>query len=103
MGAAYATTHTQFWSAIMDLGQLIFIIQTSIIEILILAGPILIVSVFIGLVISILQAITSIQEQTLTFVPKILGILILLAVLGPFLAGRMLNFTTQLWSQLTRV
>ncbi len=87
----------------MDLGQLIFIIQTSIIEILILAGPILIVSVFIGLVISILQAITSIQEQTLTFVPKILGILVLLAVLGPFLAGRMLNFTTQLWSQLTRV
>ncbi len=87
----------------MDLGQFLSILQSSLIEILILSGPVLLVSVVLGLIISILQAITSIQEQTLTFVPKILGILILLLFLGPFFANRMLNFTSELWGQLIRV
>ena len=87
----------------MDLGQFLSILQVSLIEIFLLAAPILLVSVLLGLIISILQAITSIQEQTLTFVPKILGILLLLLFLGPFLANRMLNFTTELWGQLAQV
>ena len=87
----------------MDLGQFLSILQVSLIEIFVLAAPILLVSVLLGLIISILQAITSIQEQTLTFVPKILGILLLLLFLGPFLANRMLNFTTELWGQLAQV
>lgn len=87
----------------MDSGEFLYIVRASLIEILVLAGPVLVVSVLIGLVISILQAITSIQEQTLTFVPKIIGILLLLVVLGPFLGGRLLLFTTQLWSQLIKV
>ena len=56
----------------------------------VLSAPILIVSIVVGLIISILQATTSIQEQTLTFVPKMIAMLVMIY----FLAGWMLNYTS---------
>jgi flagellar biosynthetic protein FliQ len=61
-----------------------------------MAGPLLLVSVLVGLVISVLQATTSIQEQTLTFVPKIFAILGVALLLGPWLGGSMVDFTRRL-------
>ncbi|MBR3732134.1 MAG: flagellar biosynthesis protein FliQ [Spirochaetales bacterium] len=55
--------------------------------------PILLVALVVGLVISILQATTSIQEQTLTFVPKILAIVLAIVIFGSWIAGSMINFT----------
>ena len=60
--------------------------------------PILLVSLVIGLIVSIFQTVTSIQEQTLTFVPKIIGVFVALILLGPWMMNAMVEFMTQLWS-----
>ena len=62
------------------------------------AAPPLIVSLVIGLAVSIFQTVTSIQEQTLTFVPKIIGVFVALILLGPWMMNAMVEFMTQLWS-----
>ena len=60
--------------------------------------PVLLVSLCIGLLVSIFQTVTSIQEQTLTFVPKIIGIFVALILLGPWMMNSMVEFMIQLWS-----
>lgn len=60
--------------------------------------PVLLVSLVIGLVISIFQTVTSIQEQTLTFVPKIIGVFLALMFLGGWMMQNMVDFTAQLWN-----
>lgn len=60
--------------------------------------PLLLVSLCIGLLVSIFQTVTSIQEQTLTFVPKIIGVFVALILLGPWMMNDMVEFMTQLWS-----
>lgn len=60
--------------------------------------PVLLVSMIIGLVISIFQTVTSIQEQTLTFVPKVIGIFLALMLLGNWMMSTLVEYTTQLWS-----
>ena len=60
--------------------------------------PILLVSTVIGLIVSILQTITSIQEQTLTVVPKIVGIFLTLMILGNWIMTNIVDYTTDLWS-----
>ena len=65
-----------------------------------LAAPILVVSLAIGLGISILQSVTQIQEVTLTFVPKLLGVGVVILVAGHWMLREMIAFTQQLFSQL---
>lgn len=62
-----------------------------------LGGPVLIVGLVIGLVVSIFQAVTQIQEQTLVFIPKIIGIVAVLAVTGPWMLNVMVNYTEGLF------
>ncbi len=64
--------------------------------------PLLLISLVIGLLISIFQTVTSIQEQTLTFVPKIIGVFLGLVLLGGWMLQNMSDFTIQLWSDFTR-
>lgn len=71
---------------------------SALMLILKVAMPVLLVSLCIGLLVSIFQTVTSIQEQTLTFVPKIIGIFVALIVLGPWMMNSMVEFMTQLWS-----
>lgn len=62
------------------------------------AAPILLVSLVVGLFISIFQTVTSIQEQTLTFVPKIIAVFFALIVLGHWMLNEMTQFMIRLWS-----
>ncbi len=66
--------------------------------IIITSAPLLIISLVVGLIISIFQAVTSIQEQTLTFVPKILAIFIGIMIFGSFILNTIIDFMTELWS-----
>lgn len=59
--------------------------------------PVLIVSLVIGLIVSIFQVVTSIQEQTLTFVPKIICVFLALMVFGHWMLTSMVDFMTSLW------
>lgn len=62
------------------------------------AAPLLIVSLCVGLLVSIFQTVTSIQEQTLTFVPKVLAIFLTLMVLGHWIMNMMVEYMVNLWS-----
>ena len=63
--------------------------------------PVLLVSMIIGLVISIFQTVTSIQEQTLTFVPKIICVFVALMFLGSWMMTTLVEFAVELWSTFT--
>lgn len=64
------------------------------------AAPLLLVSLVVGLVISIFQTVTSIQEQTLTFVPKLLAILIVIVIAGPWIMNNIVTFFVELMTNL---
>jgi flagellar biosynthesis protein FliQ len=64
------------------------------------AGPILIVSLAIGLGVSLLQSVTQIQEVTLTFVPKLAGCALVIVVAGNWMLNTLMNFTTQLFGMI---
>jgi flagellar biosynthesis protein FliQ len=70
------------------------LLKNLISEAVTLAAPILATALLIGLTISLFQSVTSIQEQTLTFVPKALGIVMLLVLLLPWLLRSLIEFTT---------
>jgi flagellar biosynthetic protein FliQ len=65
-----------------------------------LALPLLLVGLILGLVVSVFQAVTQIQEQTLTFIPKIIGLAVVLVVLGPWMLGQVVSWTAELYGQI---
>jgi flagellar biosynthesis protein FliQ len=81
----------------MEIGEAIFIVRSGVLQILMMAAPMLIVGLGVGLIISILQATTSIQEQTLTFIPKIAAILGSIIIFGPWILSSMTQFTFRLF------
>ncbi|QQR99540.1 MAG: flagellar biosynthesis protein FliQ [Austwickia sp.] len=64
------------------------------------AGPILVVSLVIGFAISLLQSVTQVQEMTLTFVPKVIVVALILLLAGNWMMGEMVSFTRQLFLDL---
>ncbi|HEY8391145.1 MAG TPA: flagellar biosynthesis protein FliQ [Capillibacterium sp.] len=79
------------------------IIREGVTTVLTVAGPMLGVGLIIGLVVSIFQATTQIQEQTLTFLPKLLAIFFTLVLCGPWMLRVLVDFTTELFSYLSQV
>jgi len=85
----------------MSVSDVVTIARDALFNIIIVSAPVLLVSLVIGLIISIFQTVTSIQEQTMTFVPKILGIFIALMLLGHWMLNNMSSFMEKLWSDFT--
>ena len=73
------------------------IMKKAFFTIMIVSGPILIIALVVGLFISILQATTQVQEQTLRFVPKILAVIFGLIIFGNFMLNKLISLTTQLY------
>lgn len=71
----------------MDEAVLIDLLVSAVVTIIKASAPLLLVSLVVGLVISILQTVTSIQEQTLTFVPKLLAVFLVLIIAGNWIIG----------------
>ncbi len=61
------------------------------------AGPLLLVGLVIGLIVSIFQAVTQIQEQSLSFIPKIIGTAAIIVLLGPWMLSQILTYVQSLW------
>ena len=85
----------------MTIDDIVQISSEALYTIVITSAPILIVSLVVGLIVSIFQTVTSIQEQTLTFVPKILAIFVALLLLGHWMMNNMVEFMIRLWSDFT--
>jgi len=83
--------------AVLEVGrQALFVILKS-------AGPIMLSGLFIGLIIALFQALTTIQELTLTFVPKILVIFIAVVVFLPFMMSTIIEFTNTLFDRIANM
>ena len=82
----------------MSVGDVSAISGTAIFLIIKTAAPVLLVSLVVGLAVSIFQTVTSIQEQTLTFVPKILAEFLAIILLGHWMMNNMSGFMVELWS-----
>jgi flagellar biosynthesis protein FliQ len=64
------------------------------------AMPVLLVGLVIGLAISVLQAVTQIQEQTLSFIPKVVGLAAIIAIAGPWMLSTIVTWTTELYTSI---
>ncbi|WP_141433429.1 flagellar biosynthesis protein FliQ [Bacillus sp. 03113] len=80
----------------------ISIAERGIMTVLIVCGPLLLIALVVGLIISIFQAATQIQEQTLAFVPKIIAVLLGIIFFGPWMLSKMLSYANEIFSNLTR-
>ena len=84
----------------MSIGEITTLLRGGILEVLFLASPLLLSALTVGLVVAIFQATTSIQEQTLTFVPKIIAILLVLGFLGGWMFSSLGDYTVQLFKMI---
>jgi flagellar biosynthetic protein FliQ len=84
----------------VSIGFAVNLIRGGALQALMIAAPLLLVGLVVGLIISIFQATTSIQEQTLTFVPKIAAILGALILFGPWIVVSMVQFTVRLFGRI---
>ncbi|MDE6212333.1 MAG: flagellar biosynthesis protein FliQ [Lachnospiraceae bacterium] len=82
----------------MSVNDVTMIAEQAIFTIIKCAAPMLLVSLCVGLAVSIFQTVTSIQEQTLTFVPKVLAIFLMLMLAGHWIMNNMVEFMTDLWT-----
>lgn len=76
--------------------------ERAVMTTLLIAGPLLIIALVVGLVISIFQATTQIQEQTLAFIPKIVAVLIALVIFGPWMLTEIVSFTENIFMNLDK-
>lgn len=77
------------------------ITQAAIWTILVAAGPAVAAAMLVGIVIALLQALTQVQEMTLTFIPKIIAVLAVTALTGSFMGGQILAFTELVYGRIT--
>lgn len=87
----------------MSIGQIVSLMRGGVIQILLLIAPPLGVALVIGLIVAIFQAVTSIQEQTLTFLPKLIGILLVISLLSGWMFSDLRNYTISLFQMIPQV
>lgn len=83
--------------------MVIQIVRDAFYYVVIICGPLLLISLVIGLLISIFQAATTISEQTLTFVPKLIGVFLVTALMMPFMIGTLKIFTVELFTMVAQM
>jgi len=67
------------------------------------ALPMLMAGLVVGLVVSVFQAVTQIQEQTLAFIPKVIALVAVIALFGPWMLGQIETYTTALWASIPQM
>ncbi|HZG70574.1 MAG TPA: flagellar biosynthesis protein FliQ [Chondromyces sp.] len=86
----------------MNAEDVISFAEKGIYTTIMVSGPLLIIALVVGLIVSIFQATTQIQEQTLAFIPKIVAVLVGIVFFGPWMLGKMLSYTLDIFTNLTR-
>ncbi|MFE5428059.1 MULTISPECIES: flagellar biosynthesis protein FliQ [Bacillaceae] len=86
----------------MSAELVIDIAEKGIYMVLIIAGPLMVIALIVGLLVSIFQATTQIQEQTLAFVPKIVAVLLGLILLAPWMLSHLLSYANEIFGNLNR-
>ena len=84
----------------MSQAHIIYMAKEALGTAILVGGPLLVASLLVGLFVSVFQAMTQIQEQTLSFIPKILSIVLILLLLGPWMLNVMTAYTINLFTEL---
>ncbi len=84
----------------MENGDVLRILQEAITLMIEVTAPVLLIGLVVGLIVSVFQAMTQINEQTLSFVPKILAILVSLIIFGSWMLTKLVEFTTLLFGNI---
>ena len=84
----------------MNLDQATNVLQHSLFLALIISSPMLLIGLLVGVVVSLVQAVTQIQEQTLSFVPKITAMIVSAVLLMPWIGQQLLEYTSRMFSTL---
>jgi flagellar biosynthesis protein FliQ len=84
----------------MDSSEAVNLARQTIMLMLLVAAPVLIVGFLVAAVVSLLQALTQVQDQTLSFIPKIVAMLVAVVVSGPWMLGRLVEFSQRLFGTL---
>lgn len=84
----------------MTENQILYMAKEALGTAIIVGGPVLMASLLVGLIVSVFQAMTQIQEQTLSFIPKLLIISLILVLLGPWMLSTLVTYTTNLFTEL---
>ncbi|HZQ99656.1 MAG TPA: flagellar biosynthesis protein FliQ [Chloroflexota bacterium] len=79
------------------------IAQHAVMMMVMLAGPLLLVSLVVGLLVSVFQAVTQINEMTLTFVPKVVAIFVVLLLMGPWMLQMLLGYTASTFTSIAQI
>jgi flagellar biosynthetic protein FliQ len=79
------------------------IVQNALFMLIVISAPILGISLVVGLLVSILQAATQINEMTLTFIPKLLAMFVVLLVAGPWMLNTLMDYTIRLFNSIPGV
>ena len=84
----------------MDQDTVITIAQNALMTVIYVSAPLLLVSLIVGLAVSVFQATTQIQEATLSFIPKILAVILTIAVLGSWMLNMLTDYTVNLYDSI---
>ena len=87
----------------MTQGMVINIVQDAVITVLLIAAPPLLIGLTVGVLVSIFQAVTSIQEPTMAFVPKIIAVFLSLIIFGHFMLGTAIEYVIQLMTSIPAI
>lgn len=87
----------------MSENYVVSIFQEAVYTIIIVAAPMLLSGLLVGLLVSIFQATTQIQEQTLAFIPKIVAVLLALVIFGPWMISHLVDYTMNIFQQITQI
>lgn len=82
----------------MTEGVVLDIMRDAIYNVIINSAPMLLISLVVGLIVSVFQTVTSIQEQTLTFVPKLISIFVAIIIFGSWIMTNLVNYMVNLWT-----
>lgn len=86
----------------MEEADALELVRTALWMTIVVSGPAVCAAIIVGVIVALLQALTQVQEMTLTFVPKIVAIFFVLAVLAPFIGREMYAFTERVYSHIER-
>jgi flagellar biosynthetic protein FliQ len=85
----------------MDVTKAIDVVRSALFLALLISAPMLLIGMAVGIVISLFQAVTQIQEQTLTFVPKIAAMIVAAVVLMPWIGQKLLEYATRMFTEMS--
>jgi flagellar biosynthetic protein FliQ len=94
---SFSSASTQGRVCQMDLSQAVDLIRHTLILALIVSAPMLLIGMVVGIIVSLFQAVTQIQEQTLTFIPKIVSMFAAAILLMPWMSNRLMEYTASMF------